>query len=161
MTIKEDNEAKKEKQKEYMKQWRAANADKVKAYQKNWKAENAVSQAEYQKAYMADYQMKPDVQYKTWERNLRRNYRMTPDDFNKLWKDQDGKCAICQVDMQPRGRKLDAAAVDHNHATGEVRGLLCRACNHGIGCLKDNPDVLKSASEYLIKNGHYSGLKRN
>lgn len=161
MTTKEDHEAKKEKQKEYMKRWRAANADKIKVYQKNWKAENAVSQAEYQKAYMAEYQAKPDIQYKTWERNLRRNYRMTPDDFNKLWKDQDGKCAICQVDMQPRGRKPDAAAVDHNHATGEVRGLLCRACNHGIGCLKDNPDVLKAAAEYLIENGHYSGLKRN
>lgn len=161
MTIQSDHEAKKEKQKEYMKQWRAANADKIKAYQKNWKAENAVSQAEYQKAYMADYQVKPEIQYKTWERNLRRNYRMTPDDFNKLWKDQDGKCAICQIDMQPRGRKLDAAAVDHNHATGEVRGLLCRACNHGIGCLKDSPDVLKAAAKYLIENGHYSGLKRN
>lgn len=161
MTIQSDHEAKKEKQREYMRQWRAANADKIKAYKKNWKAENAVSQAEYQKAYMADYQVKPDVQYKTWERNLRRNYRMTPDDFNKLWKAQDGKCAICQVDMQPRGRKSDAAAVDHNHATGEVRGLLCRSCNHGIGNLKDNPEVLMAAAEYLIERGHYSGMKRN
>jgi hypothetical protein len=156
-----DHDAKKEKQREYMKQWRSANAEKVKAYQKNWKAENAVSQAEYQKAYQADYYPKEDNRRKDWERNLRRNYNMSPDDFNKMWKAQDGKCAVCQVEMLPRGRKSDAACVDHNHATGEVRGLLCRACNHGIGNLKDSPEVLTAAAKYLIEKGHYSRMKRN
>ena len=156
-----DHDAKKERQREYMKQWRSANAEKVKSYQKNWKAENAVSQAEYQKVYHAEYRSRDDIQYKTWERNLKRNYKMTPDDFNKLWKAQDGKCAICQVDLQPRGRKPDAVAVDHNHETGEVRSLLCRACNHGIGCLKDSPEVLTAAAKYLIEKGHYSSNKRN
>lgn len=144
-----------------MKQWRAANAEKVKAYQKNWRAENAVSQAEYQKAYHAEYRNRDDIRYQTWERNLKSSYRMTPNDFNQLWKDQDGKCAICQVEMLPRGRKSDAVCVDHNHETGEVRGLLCRACNHGIGCLKDSPKVLTAAAEYLIEKGHYSAIKRN
>jgi hypothetical protein len=161
MTDSIDQNALKEKKREYMKQWRAANAEKVKAYQKNWKAENAISQAEYQKAYQNTYKTREEVQRKSWERNLKINYKMSPDDFNKLWKAQDGKCAICQIDLQPRGRKLDAVSVDHNHDTGEVRGLLCRACNHGIGCLKDSPKVLKAAATYLIEKGHYSKIKRN
>jgi len=150
----------KEKQRERIKKWRTENAEHVKAYMKKWKAENAGHNSEYQKAYQAEYNLRNEVQFKNWVRNLKRNYQLTPDQFNEIWANQDGKCAICDVQLKPRGRSHDAAVVDHNHATGEVRGILCRACNHGIGNLKDDPKVLKAAAEYLIRNGNYSHIRK-
>jgi hypothetical protein len=40
-------------------------------------------------------------------------------------------------------------SVDHNHATGEIRGLLCQACNHAIGKFKDKPELCRKAADYL------------
>lgn len=139
-----------------MKVWRDANKEHRAAYMKQWKADNAVSQAAYQKDYMSVYQAMPETQMATWVRNLMRNYRMTPHQFNELWEAQGGKCGVCEVDMKPRGREKESACVDHNHTTGVVRGLLCRECNNGIGCLKDCPEVLELAAKYLRAKGHYS-----
>jgi hypothetical protein len=148
--------AAKEQKRLLMKAWRESNQERIKAYQKEWRAKNAELVKGYQKAYQAGYQRKPGVQHEKWVRNLRRNYQMTPEQFNELWATQNGKCGVCEVLMNPRGRDKDAACVDHNHATGEVRGLLCRGCNHGIGNLKDCPEVLEAAAQYLRSKGHYS-----
>lgn len=142
-----------------MKAWKDAKKEHVTSYQKKWREENADSVKAYNQVYQPAYQSKTENQFATWMRSLRRNYRMTPDQFNALWESQDGKCAICHVAMLPRGRNPNAACVDHNHETKEVRGLLCRACNHGIGNLKDSPEVLRSAMEYLLEKGHYSDHK--
>ena len=143
------------------KRWREENKDHIREYQTQWRKRNAGKVSEYQKEYHAGYRDREDVQFNTWMRNLHRNYKITPDIFNKMWDDQNGDCAICKQPMQPRGRAKSAATVDHNHETGIVRGLLCRGCNHGLGCLKDDPKVLQSAAEYLIKHGYYSHLERN
>lgn len=139
-----------------MKAWREANKDHRAAYLQEWKKANKESQAEYQKKYQADYRKREGVQKAYWEKNLRKNYRLSPEDFNDLWNKQGGKCGVCSVDMSPRGRTSDSVCVDHNHQTGEIRGLLCRACNHGIGNLKDCPDVLEAAAKYLRSKGNYS-----
>lgn len=140
--------------------WRARNREHVRAYNKEWTARNSEHRAAYQQNYMASYQQRDDVQFETWARNLRKNYRMTPEDFNALWDAQDGKCAVCDNALKPRGRTKDAVAVDHNHATGEVRALLCRGCNHGIGQFRDDPKILKAAAEYLTKHGNYSHMHK-
>lgn len=59
--------------------------------------------------------------------------------------EHDGRCAICSGPC-PSGRRL---AVDHNHATGQVRGLLCANCNRGIGLLKDSALLAQAAADYL------------
>lgn len=80
------------------------------------------------------------------ERNarLKRKYNISQDDYDKLHEAQGGRCAIC-------GKKK-RLVVDHDHDTGEVRGLLCGNCNTGIGMLGDTPGDLKNALEYLEKN---------
>lgn len=56
--------------------------------------------------------------------------------------DQDGKCAICNT--VPK-----VLCVDHDHATGEIRGLLCHRCNKGLGHFYDDLRMLETAIEYL------------
>ena len=141
--------------------WRKENKGRISEYQKQWREQNAINVSKYQQEYQSEYKTREDIQFKTWMRNLHKNYKITPSIFNEMWVNQCGKCAICKQMMEPRGRMKSSATVDHNHETGKVRGLLCRGCNHGIGQLKDDPEVLLSAYEYLMKNGHYSQLKGN
>lgn len=77
---------------------------------------------------------------------LMHRFGITMDYYNKLLKDQDEKCAICGVDQSVLDRKF---AVDHDHVTDEVRGLLCQRCNSGIGYLYDNFEVVQKAADYL------------
>ena len=146
-----------EKQSERNKKWRLENTEKVAAYQKQWRDKNADAIRDYNGAYMQKYVQRDYVKESTRERGLKQ-YGLTPEGFNNMWTSQRGKCAICGIEMRPRGRDKNSACIDHNHLTGDVRGLLCRGCNHGIENLKDDPDVLEAAAEYLRKFGHYSSL---
>ena len=65
-----------------------------------------------------------------------------------LQESQAGACAICGDAPSGDGRN-GILHIDHDHVTGEVRGLLCSPCNTGIGQLKDDPDILLAAIEYL------------
>jgi len=78
---------------------------------------------------------------------LRNKYNLTPDQADALLESQGGACAICKED-DPTGGWV----VDHDHESGEVRGILCRKCNSGIGLLKDNADVLRAAMNYLERH---------
>ena len=82
------------------------------------------------------------------ESNYRRQYGISIADYDKLFKSQAGKCAICGT-TEPGGHGKKHLAVYHDHITGRVRGLLCYACNTGIGCLKDDTKLLENAIQYL------------
>ena len=71
---------------------------------------------------------------------------ITVEIYNDLYERQAGCCAICGVHQSEVTRRL---AIDHDHHTGTVRGLLCALCNFGIGSLHDSVDVLESAIRYL------------
>jgi hypothetical protein len=58
------------------------------------------------------------------------------------------KCEICNEPLQ---RGAGKSAIDHNHETGSLRGILCGKCNMGLGLFKDSTEVLQSAIKYLIK----------
>ena len=81
-------------------------------------------------------------------RGLRHRFGITVEQYNSILASQNGGCAICGESCST-GKRL---AVDHNHETGEVRGLLCAACNRGLGMLKDSPRILASALNYLVKH---------
>lgn len=85
------------------------------------------------------------------DKNLRLKFGMTLEDYDSMLEQQDGKCAICKSE-DSKGKRF---SVDHNHKTGEVRGLLCNPCNAALGLLKDSPEIINSAKEYLLKRGNY------
>ena len=80
-------------------------------------------------------------------RRRERKYGLSETEFFALFVEQGGECAICSTPLTIVGP--ERANVDHDHATGVVRGLLCWQCNTGIGKFRDDPDVLSAASAYL------------
>lgn len=76
-------------------------------------------------------------------------YGISQIEYNEMFILQDGCCAICG---RHQSNFKYALGVDHNHKTNEVRGLLCGACNRGIGLLSDDVEKLKKAVLYLEKN---------
>jgi hypothetical protein len=86
---------------------------------------------------------------------LYRNYRITPDKFELMLKNQNNVCAICKNNETRINKKLNLIknlSVDHCHKTGKVRGLLCNNCNTSLGRFKDSIELLESAINYLKNN---------
>lgn len=77
---------------------------------------------------------------------------ITPEQLVDAFERQECSCAICRAAIE-----LMDSAIDHNHATGEFRGVLCRQCNRALGMFKDSPAILRSAQQYLELNGSYGG----
>lgn len=106
------------------KAWRSANPERKRAQRANEK-----------KRTPADY-----------HRYNIKKYGLTPEDYELMEFAQQGLCAICR---RACWRKL---SVDHDHETGEVRGLLCSGCNLGLGNFEDNQQFLADAVKYLQLN---------
>ena len=77
--------------------------------------------------------------------HLKKKYGITPEDYDRMLEAQGGGCAICG-----RPPRDDIALhVDHDHETGFIRGLLCFPCNNALGLMKDDPERLIRAAEYV------------
>lgn len=111
------------------------NRDKIKSYNAEWMKRCR--------------KYNPDI---SRESKLRNSYKMTMLDYKKMVESQNGSCAICLRTPKP-GKKL---FIDHDHSTGNVRGLLCAVCNMFLGVIKDSSECLNRAKYYLspqtIKN---------
>lgn len=75
-------------------------------------------------------------------------YKVTQEEYNNMLDSQGGVCAICGGMQDKRYKNF---AVDHDHTTGVVRGLLCNNCNAGLGYLKDSVTVILAAAQYLSR----------
>lgn len=94
----------------------------------------------YNKKYRLDNQIKLKQHY------LKKHYNITLDDYNALFETQKGCCAICGEHQKYFKRSF---AVDHNHETGKIRGLLCSKCNTTLGNVHDDISILENAIKYL------------
>lgn len=80
--------------------------------------------------------------------DLRHFFGIDAKRWNEMFTEQNGKCAVCEIHQSEMGRRFH---VDHNHTTGEVRGLLCSNCNTGIGKLQESERIFSRAMNYLRK----------
>lgn len=119
----------------------------------HWLAPVTVTSAHKVKDYQAAYG-------REW--NVRTKFGITGAEYDRMFKEQDGKCAICrqpETSIDPRNGRPKALAVDHDHETGAVRGLLDVRCNRVLGYARDSVDVLQAAIDYL--NRHSEKEKDN
>ena len=123
---------------EYDKRYKAENLEKFKAYQEKYRVTEA-----YKDSYFA-WNLSTDWPELSSQEAKQRYF--------KILNEQDGKCAICKnQETRKHKGKLRNLSVDHCHATGIVRGLLCSRCNISIGKFEDNSELLRSAADYLDK----------
>jgi predicted lipoprotein with Yx(FWY)xxD motif len=78
---------------------------------------------------------------------LRKTYGLTLREFDEISAAQNDVCAICSNKCPDYSR----LSVDHNHVTGQIRGLLCNRCNRAMGLFQDDPEILRKAAAYLEK----------
>jgi|SRR5688572_16673461 len=102
---------------------------------KKWRLANLEERREAERKHKRKYNQGTLLEHK---------YNITWEDYQQMLQNQGGVCKICKD--PPSQRRL---AVDHNHHTGEVRGLLCGRCNTALGSFKDNIELLKQALIYL------------
>src|SRR5438552_3388809 len=130
------------------------NREHILARQKASYQRNRDRKLAYQKAY---YQKHRAQGMATSVRHYRNNkdrilkvmrlriYGIGPDQFDALLQNQQGLCAICSEQFRDANPHLD-----HDHATGRIRGLLCAQCNLGLGKFKDDPALLMTAALYVM-----------
>lgn len=78
--------------------------------------------------------------------HLRRTYGITEEQYEELLEAQNKNCAVC---LRPASEFAVRLAVDHDHATGEIRGLLCGHCNHRVVGRHRDADLLQRVADYL------------
>jgi len=115
----------------------------VRDYNKKLKAANPERTKADNRKYLAKRRTRPlRVKRNEW---LKWRYRITIDDYDRMWRDQNGACRICKTVFETERH----ACVDHDHNTGKVRSLLCSFCNIGLGSFRDNPLLCEAAASYL------------
>lgn len=123
--------------KECIKRYLQTNADLIKKKKKIYCNNN--------KDKIRDYYKKNAKKIR--EHYLKKTYSISFEQLRQMFLSQEGRCAICSKVFNKR----KDVHVDHNHNTGEVRGLLCSSCNRGIGYLRDDSSILLKAASYLNK----------
>lgn len=82
---------------------------------------------------------------------LKARHGIGADEFDRMAELQDNKCLVC--------RERPPTQVDHDHETGEIRGLLCLNCNAALGAFKDDVSIIYRAIDYLYANGVADGVE--
>ena len=105
----------------------------------------------YQINYMATIgRAKANARYCPEKRSqsIVKSYGLTLEKYDQILAAQKGGCAICHS-KTAKTKRNGRFCVDHDHVTEQVRGLLCAACNRGIGLLQDNAEILDAGAAYL------------
>lgn len=117
---------------EYHRQW----------YKKNKSRLLAKAKIRYESSAKA----RKDMKDRAWKSSIKKKFGISVEQYNQMFAAQSGTCAICSRHQSQFKTRL---AVDHNHKTGEVRGLLCDPCNRAIGLLQESEQSLLKAVEYI------------
>ena len=139
--------ADKEKQRAYYRKYQQT--EKRKAYKAAWYQANK----ERAQAYSAKHRNKFPNGNSRYFRNhhLVKTYGINIEQYEAIYKVQRGVCAICgsMPDVSKHG--FARLVVDHDHATGKIRGLLCNNCNRALGLMKDDEITIQKFLDYLAR----------
>lgn len=138
------DESKREAKRARWRRWAEKNREGEKERARRWRQENYSKHLDYQQKYYSEN--RETVRQRRKKNHRKRRYGITPEGFAAMLADQGGKCAVCST-PEPRGKS--DWHVDHDHATGIVRGILCITCNIALGMLHDDPARCRAAAEYL------------
>ncbi len=128
---------------EYSRKYREANRERIKENQRKWQENNRERVRNYGRVRYLEKR----------ELHLKYKYGIGFAEYDAMHAAQGGKCAICKAaSTNGRGKKPSLFHVDHCHATGKVRGLLCNMCNRMIGLGKDDPTVLRAGADYVERH---------
>ena len=143
------------------KKYRAEHQEQVKQYDREYKqslrGREVSRRVDEKRRHTPARKIMHGKAYKKWEQSmkgrkylrestLKRNFGLTLEDYDKMLVVQNSRCAICNVHQSKLEIRL---AVDHDHETGRIRGLVCRDCNFFLGHLEKNYGLLLQALEYL------------
>jgi len=135
----------KEERAEYNRQYREKHKAELDKYQREYSKKHSAKKVEEVRLWRLAHPGRRTYKFTESARNaqLRYKYGIEPEAFDAILAKQDGVCAICK---KPSEERLH---VDHDHKTNKVRGLLCGGCNRALGLMKDSPETLRAAAEYL------------
>jgi 23S rRNA pseudoU1915 N3-methylase RlmH len=139
--VKRYREKNPEKVKESQKKWREANKEKIKKRAAEYKKKLG---KKYYSEYMKEWRVKNPNGAKSAD--LKKKYGISYAQYAEKLESQGGVCAICGC--SPSTKSL---AVDHNHETGQIRDIICHACNTSLGLLKECKQRLSALSKYIDK----------
>lgn len=125
------NEEEKKKHAEYMRVYGQRNPEKKKILRKRYRENHKANQ-------------------------LKAKYGITVEDYQAMFDSQNGVCKLCGLEETTRisrGEGIRSLAVDHDHKTGKVRGLLCHQCNVVLGQYEKHKDLFPKFQEYLDSTG--------
>lgn len=146
-----------EQRREYDRRWRAANRAREREVHRDYYNRNKAQLAakrqlepekyierdrKYYDTHRDEYHKRSAVYRKT------KRYGLMSGEYETMWANQQGKCPICTTDLS-RDKRTN---IDHCHATGKVRALLCGHCNRGLGLFRDNSEILRNAANYILIN---------
>lgn len=80
--------------------------------------------------------------------SIKLHYGMTPERYMQIYEAQKGKCAVCG-ELPPEGKYKRRLCIDHCHATGKIRALLCNGCNVALAHARESPIILTALIKYV------------
>jgi len=111
-----------------------------------YKYRKSLRGAETRKRYVQTAEYK----FNRWRYWIKSEYNLTPEQYDKLLQAQGDACQICgKPETACNQYGLMRLAIDHDHTTGKIRGLLCQKCNQAIGLTGENVEILKQIIKYL------------
>lgn len=135
--LKETNPDYKKKQSENCKRWHKnkANKDKISNWGKRYRENNTISRT---------------------NTVMRSRLSISLEDYEAMLERQGGRCGICGKHISEQKKRFH---VDHDHNTGEIRGLLCFRCNFGLGWFQDDKNKIAAALEHLNGKNSYKRVE--
>jgi len=117
-----------------------------KEYYDRYYQKNEAKKRQQAKTYRLQNREKYNEMAKRW--HFKTRYGLTLEDIDAILAAQNYKCKLCGEPLVETKR-----CIDHDHETGEIRGILCQKCNVGLGMFNDDSKKLKLAAKYLDKKG--------